>query len=334
MPLLLNVPYKEKDEAKVLGAKWCQELKTWYVPDRANYARFAKWLEGEVVVCNHIYIVEGTHICESCGKQTKVVGLGFDCFLNPHDVGTYVEGGDVQIDKICSSLPRTLAKQLIVRYNLKQFYSRSKRKYSYLNYCEHCGEIQSNYSLFEEVDSPFFVDGEDTAKKLVLHKIQLPYDVCIASGITYGSVDAFIKKYAQIIESDMQWSTDMLPSYLAPQVVSHQKSETPMAVSAPAPMQVVYTNWSAQQRVAVSKSMPHIQYPPRYTDPPECSWGLMLFYTVFFGWLGLHRFYAGKMGSGMLYIMTLGLFGMGWIIDIFAVLTTLFKDKQGRRIKI
>ena len=36
---------------------------------------------------------------------------------------------------------------------------------------------------------------------------------------------------------------------------------------------------------------------------------------LFLGWAGAHKFYVGKMGMGILYLLTLGLFGFGWIID-------------------
>ena len=39
----------------------------------------------------------------------------------------------------------------------------------------------------------------------------------------------------------------------------------------------------------------------------------------FFGFLGCHRFYLGKPKTGTLYFFTFGLFGVGWIIDIFLI---------------
>ncbi len=36
-----------------------------------------------------------------------------------------------------------------------------------------------------------------------------------------------------------------------------------------------------------------------------------------FGFLGAHRFYFGKPISGTLYLLTLGLLGIGWILDLF-----------------
>ena len=47
---------------------------------------------------------------------------------------------------------------------------------------------------------------------------------------------------------------------------------------------------------------------------------LSFFLCFFFGMFGAHKFYEGKIGMGILYIFTLGLFGIGWIIDLFAIL--------------
>ena len=44
-----------------------------------------------------------------------------------------------------------------------------------------------------------------------------------------------------------------------------------------------------------------------------------LMLCIFFGWLGIHRFYEGKIFTGFLYLFTLGLLGIGWIIDIIRI---------------
>ena len=38
-----------------------------------------------------------------------------------------------------------------------------------------------------------------------------------------------------------------------------------------------------------------------------------------FGFLGAHRFYFGKKLTGTLYFFTLGLLGIGWLIDLFLI---------------
>lgn len=42
---------------------------------------------------------------------------------------------------------------------------------------------------------------------------------------------------------------------------------------------------------------------------------------LFLGFLGAHKFYEGKIGMGILYLFTFGLFGIGWLVDTIAILT-------------
>lgn len=44
------------------------------------------------------------------------------------------------------------------------------------------------------------------------------------------------------------------------------------------------------------------------------------FLCLFLGFIGAHKFYEGKFGMGILYIFTVGLFGIGWLIDLIAIL--------------
>ena len=41
---------------------------------------------------------------------------------------------------------------------------------------------------------------------------------------------------------------------------------------------------------------------------------------IFLGFFGAHKFYEGKIGMGIIYLLTVGLFMIGWIIDIFVIL--------------
>lgn len=54
-----------------------------------------------------------------------------------------------------------------------------------------------------------------------------------------------------------------------------------------------------------------------------------LLLCIFLGTLGVHRFYEGKIGTGILWLCTLGLFGIGWIVDIVMIVTNKAKDKYG-----
>lgn len=48
------------------------------------------------------------------------------------------------------------------------------------------------------------------------------------------------------------------------------------------------------------------------------KWTALLL-CILLGWLGIHRFYEGKIVSGFLYLCTLGFFGIGWLIDIIRI---------------
>ena len=49
----------------------------------------------------------------------------------------------------------------------------------------------------------------------------------------------------------------------------------------------------------------------------------------FLGALGVHRFYVGKIGTGILQLFTLGGLGIWALVDFIMIVTGNFKDKQG-----
>lgn len=46
----INVPFKEKGEARELGAKWDRQKRSWYIPEGVDQANFTKWLKSEAKV--------------------------------------------------------------------------------------------------------------------------------------------------------------------------------------------------------------------------------------------------------------------------------------------
>ena len=58
-----------------------------------------------------------------------------------------------------------------------------------------------------------------------------------------------------------------------------------------------------------------------------------LLLCFFLGTLGIHRFYVGKVGTGILMILTVGGLYIWQLIDLILIIVGKFRDKQGRFIK-
>ena len=49
------------------------------------------------------------------------------------------------------------------------------------------------------------------------------------------------------------------------------------------------------------------------------STGTAYLLWLFLGFMGAHRFYLGRMGTGLVYLFTGGVFGLGWLVDMFRI---------------
>ena len=56
-------------------------------------------------------------------------------------------------------------------------------------------------------------------------------------------------------------------------------------------------------------------------------------FWFFLGGLSIHRFYLGKIGSGIIYLLTGQLFLIGWIIDLFLLSGMVDNFNNKERIK-
>lgn len=57
-----------------------------------------------------------------------------------------------------------------------------------------------------------------------------------------------------------------------------------------------------------------------------------LYWIVFFlGWCGVHRFYQKKIGTGILYLFTFGLLGIGWMVDAIKIALAWSKDIERKK---
>ena len=76
-----------------------------------------------------------------------------------------------------------------------------------------------------------------------------------------------------------------------------------------------------------------IEQSARGKDYPEGykpkRWVTALLSCLFLGVIGVHRFYVGKIGTGVLQVLTVGGLGVWTVIDLISILLGKFTDKNG-----
>lgn len=84
------------------------------------------------------------------------------------------------------------------------------------------------------------------------------------------------------------------------------------------PIQPIQPIQQPQQIVINNNTINDIANGRLHVGKPKEKW-VAFFLCLFAGYLGVHRFYEGKIGSGVLYMLTGGLFGIGWLIDLIRI---------------
>lgn len=75
-------------------------------------------------------------------------------------------------------------------------------------------------------------------------------------------------------------------------------------------------------------SAPPAPYPTGAS--PERSFIATWMFAWLLGFLGVDRFYLGKIGTGILKLLTIGGLGVWWLIDLILTLAGVQRDKEGR----
>lgn len=70
----------------------------------------------------------------------------------------------------------------------------------------------------------------------------------------------------------------------------------------------------------------------RDANSSEKSALVALLLAIFVGAFGVHRFYVGKIGTGILWLLTGGIFGIGALVDIILIAVGSFTDSEGKKV--
>jgi len=82
---------------------------------------------------------------------------------------------------------------------------------------------------------------------------------------------------------------------------------------------IINNNNSASSSSSSSAAATATIAQPMAYGRPKDKW-VAFCLCLFLGWLGAHKFYEGKTGMGILYIFTMGLFGIGLFVDLIVLL--------------
>ena len=89
-------------------------------------------------------------------------------------------------------------------------------------------------------------------------------------------------------------------------------------------------SYAPQYGGPVNASLPYGQPQPGGMQPPPKSFLVTWLLALIVGVLGVDRFYLGKVGTGILKLVTFGGLGIWWLVDLIITLTGNRRDKQGR----
>ncbi len=82
-----------------------------------------------------------------------------------------------------------------------------------------------------------------------------------------------------------------------------------------------------------AKACPNCGQPVKGGMYSEKSKVAAILLCFFLGGLGVHRFYVGKVGTGLLMLFTLGGLGIWTIVDLIIIVCGNFRDKEGKLLR-
>lgn len=128
--------------------------------------------------------------------------------------------------------------------------------------------------------------------------------------------------YCGYVEPQETQNSRMENGYVNPQDVNNNRYANPQGANNNGYGTEVFTN-----SVPV---YPNQQY-AEACSPKSKMLALVLCFLV--GYLGIHRFYVGKYGTGIVWFVTAGCFGFGWVVDIIMIAIGSFTDNTGLPLK-
>lgn len=185
----LEVPYRERELARRLGARWDSQRRVWYVVGGKDLTRFKDWLPRAPHV-NHrsasYVLLESQRVCWQCRQLTRVFGFALpgghealeardddSCADGEPESGVrWVTQRDATVLSYISHLSASALSRmewLTPRYR-KDFSAATRSRY-YMNHCEGCDSKLGDFDTVDEYDAPLRPMHPDTEAHLLQHPV-------------------------------------------------------------------------------------------------------------------------------------------------------------------
>lgn len=206
----LAVPFREKEDAEALGARWDATTRTWYVPAGVDPTPFGKWIpevavEPNLIAREPFYLVWSTQQCWRCGESTRVLMVGVTRFRDlaseadleeqtgqPYDFereGGWeaIPQGALWILSHVSFWPAPIVKAIrSVAPRYRQDVSKAYGRY-YMNHCGHCDAHLGDYFLADQPGAPFFPTTEEAAGAITVTELDVRGEIAVSADVAYNS---------------------------------------------------------------------------------------------------------------------------------------------------
>ena len=187
MPIKINVPYPERDEARKLGARWNSDKKSWFIPDSITDINvFQKWLPKQqgYLVKRPYTLLKARRICWKCSQETSLIALAAKSFYalefpdDGDDIWIYRE--DPVIFYGIEGLEPDLTNLLTEKFPFFRYtFSQTIQAKYWANTCIHCKALQGDNYNFMMPPMPFGPVDPDEASLIEKEALDLTFDYYI-----------------------------------------------------------------------------------------------------------------------------------------------------------
>ena len=269
---------------------------------------------------NIYYLGKGVPVDKERGKKWMKLSadLGHPEAMNLYGQALTHDGDTDCITYFCMALNEA---QVMAAKNLNELLTACRRGGNY----NICNAIEAGVGEVARLNLDN-ARGNDSKACLVLALIGL-YELGSKCGISTYQGEEYLRKsvdlghpIAKIISQDPNLKRPASRSY------GNLQSTPPRTTSYSAPQ------YQTPSQPASSAPVYGTNTVTTAASSPKNRW-LALILCFFLGCFGVHRFYVGKIGTGILWVLTMGFFGIGVLLDLIVILIGRFRDADGQFLK-